>query len=508
MNKTINVSVSGIAFIFDSEAYEALKEYLNLIQKAYKDDISSTEIIGDIEGRIAELILSQISDSNTIVTVSTINSIIEQMGMPQEDGEQFEKDDRTSEEIKKEVDKRKITRRLYRNMQGAKIGGVFNGFATFFSIDVTILRVLFVAVWFILFIFMVNDICDDALSQLLFVYTPFAYILLWIIFPVAKNARQKMEMMGEPITAESLKEEIKDTLDEIHPNEKNSRTASLFTEFFYALGRILRFFIIFLCAVVGITIISGVLAIIGVVFFSGNIGNLFDLIPTISPVAITIVGSLALLAPLTILIYSILRILFSVKWHISITLSLIGLWVLSWVGVFVISHNITELFRYEEEIKVKETIEVKHTSINISNNGKRGYGSGPYQVFKDGFSYENVDLELIIDKKQPDTTALLVFEKSAHGASFEEAFENCEAQNLDYSISTSKLYYPSYVKIENKDYKAQEFDLKLYVSPNTRIFIDKTQFNRTRISYSRYFNIDKSGETVKLIPKDSFKVTK
>ena len=82
MKKTQNISLAGIAFIFDEDAYTALKAYIAELHRAYDSDPNGAEIIADIEGRIAELILSEQS-YNQVVTLNKINSIIAQLGTPE-----------------------------------------------------------------------------------------------------------------------------------------------------------------------------------------------------------------------------------------------------------------------------------------------------------------------------------------------------------------------------------------------------------------------------------------
>ena len=77
-------------------------------------------------------------------------------------------------------------RKLFRNADDKKIAGVCSGLAAFFSIDVTILRIIFLA-----------GILFGAVSF-------WIYIVVWIVAPIADTPAKKCQMMGLPVTAENM----------------------------------------------------------------------------------------------------------------------------------------------------------------------------------------------------------------------------------------------------------------------------------------------------------------
>ncbi|MBQ5853800.1 MAG: hypothetical protein IIW53_06885, partial [Rikenellaceae bacterium] len=82
MKESKKVSISGVGFVFDFDAYEVLAGYLDNLNQTYKDTADGEEIVADIEARIAELILSRQSNM-TVVSLPLIRSIIDQMGTPE-----------------------------------------------------------------------------------------------------------------------------------------------------------------------------------------------------------------------------------------------------------------------------------------------------------------------------------------------------------------------------------------------------------------------------------------
>mgnify|MGYP000078485865 CR=1 FL=1 len=127
MNEVKKCSLSGVAFTMDVEAYETLSAYLESLKKTYKDSPDGAEIVADIEARIAELILSA-QDNTKVVEKPLILNIIRQMGSAEDISEESADGSERREEPR-------IPRRLYRDTENAKLGGVCAGIGRYFDID-------------------------------------------------------------------------------------------------------------------------------------------------------------------------------------------------------------------------------------------------------------------------------------------------------------------------------------------------------------------------------------
>jgi phage shock protein PspC (stress-responsive transcriptional regulator) len=132
MNEIKKCSLSGIGFVFEKEAYNKLNDYLKSLKEAYRNNSDCEEILADIEARIAELILSAQSNTQNVVCVPLIENIIAQLGSP----EAISGEEQTTE---KQSDSR-IPRRLYRDLENAKLGGVCSGLAKHFGVDAVWIR--------------------------------------------------------------------------------------------------------------------------------------------------------------------------------------------------------------------------------------------------------------------------------------------------------------------------------------------------------------------------------
>jgi hypothetical protein len=67
MNKTVSVNISGQLFVLDEEAFNSLNQYLHELHSHFTGRQGETEIIADIESRIAELLQSRLNEQKQVV---------------------------------------------------------------------------------------------------------------------------------------------------------------------------------------------------------------------------------------------------------------------------------------------------------------------------------------------------------------------------------------------------------------------------------------------------------
>jgi phage shock protein PspC (stress-responsive transcriptional regulator) len=94
------------------------------------------------------------------------------------------------------------SRRMYRDPDNRMIGGVCSGMAAYWHIDPVILRILF-----ILSIFL------GGLGLLI-------YLILYVVLPEAKTTAQKIEMKGDPVNINNIKESVKEEFEKVRKNMK------------------------------------------------------------------------------------------------------------------------------------------------------------------------------------------------------------------------------------------------------------------------------------------------
>ena len=199
MKEVKKCSISGIAFTLDADAYALLSRYLDSLKATYAETADGDEIVADIEARIAELILSA-QDNTRVVEKPLILNIIQQMGSAEDISDQGADRDL-------HCDTPRIPRRLYRDTENAKLGGVCAGIGKYFDVDPVWIRLaMFLPILLTVFQWIPFMRWTGPMMGNLFGIFVICYIIMWFAVPAPRTARQKLEMNGEKITAQSIRE--------------------------------------------------------------------------------------------------------------------------------------------------------------------------------------------------------------------------------------------------------------------------------------------------------------
>ena len=264
MNEIKRCSLSGVGFTLEREAYNRLNDYLQSLKNAYKNNPDSEEILADIEARIAELILSAQSSAENVVCLPLVENIIAQL----------------EEEEPKNDSSSRIPRRLYRDLENAKLGGVCAGLAKYFGVEAAWIRLAISSPLILLiigapYLHWLSIIGGNILG--IFLIT---YLILWFAIPGAKSARQKLEQEGERISAQSIAERQGATQEEKAKSSVATAVTSL-GKFMATLFKILLGAMLFPIAFVVFAMLIALIAItvgIGEMFVvdMGNFSNLME----------------------------------------------------------------------------------------------------------------------------------------------------------------------------------------------------------------------------------------
>ena len=324
MNEIKKCSIAGVSFTLEYDAYDALKAYIESLNDTYKDDPAGEEIIADIEARIAELILSA-QPAGAIISRPLIENIIKQLGSASEIDEEHSEHTEHHAETTDSNGNPRIPRRLYRDMQNRKLGGVCAGLANYFDTDPTWIRLAMFApllltvfgslglhwlTWFIPF------------TSNLFGVFVLGYIIMWFAVPPASSARQKLEMKGERITARSIRENTPAAAVQAEPER------TLIANVVSVLGKILliilKIFVVLLliCLVLG-TSVLGFVMLCSIPLFA------FDFITGLAFFCFILV----IIIPLLVLIYLSIMLLVTKKPSGGFLLSSLILWIILLAGM-------------------------------------------------------------------------------------------------------------------------------------------------------------------------------
>lgn len=232
MKEVKKCSISGVAFTLDADAYEALESYLDSLKRAYRDSADGTEIVADIEARIAELILST-QDNTRVVEKPLVQNIIRQLGSAEDIA-----DTNADSDLRSETPR--IPRRLYRDTENAKLGGVCSGLGRYFDIDPSWVRL---AIFLPLLLTALGGLplFGSWMSQLfsnLFGILLVCYFILWFAVPAARTARQKLEMNGQPITVQSVAETTAGNSAAAAPADADSKAKPIVAEAVSLFGKV------------------------------------------------------------------------------------------------------------------------------------------------------------------------------------------------------------------------------------------------------------------------------
>lgn len=358
MDQIKKCSLAGISFTLEADAYAALEGYIQSLQEAYKSTPDGEEIVADIEARIAELILSAVP-ADAIVTKPLILNIIKQLGSAEEiDSEQpeYEPEPRQAETTDQSGNPR-IPRRLYRDVQHHKLGGVCAGIANYFDIDPTLVRLAAIApilIWLFgeMNLFLLHYI--EAFMGQLTGLVVLGYIVMWFTIPPASTARQKLEMKGERITTDSIRSNVQNATAE-------ERSRTLLADIVNVIGKILLICLKIFAAIILIGLVLGV-CVLGMVALAGIPMLDFNL-----PTGILLISFFCVaVIPLLILIYLVIMLLISQRPKGRALLVMFILWVISLVGMTLsaiksparfensIENLFESVFEHDEEILYKE----------------------------------------------------------------------------------------------------------------------------------------------------------
>mgnify|MGYP000918770945 FL=1 len=187
MKVTVNINLGGYAFNVDDDAYERLRQYMKSLEKEFSGEPGVSEIMSDIEGRISELFKARLNAYKQVITMKDVEEVMAILGSPELI---------SGSEPDGEVPPRS-SRRMYRDPDRRVLGGVCAGISAYLDWDPLILRIIF--------------------AILIFAggFGLGLYLILWIVLPEAKTTAQKLEMRGDPVTIDNIKDSVRQEFETV-----------------------------------------------------------------------------------------------------------------------------------------------------------------------------------------------------------------------------------------------------------------------------------------------------
>lgn len=325
MKETVQVGIGGYAFILEKDASDAMRQYISQLEAHYLSQEGGKEIMEGIEERVAELLLEKAKGG--VVSAAHVQAVIDVIGRP----ERIEADDPGPQENPSG----KKQKKLFRDLENKRLGGVCSGLANYFNVDVSVFRILFV-VFALVFLFVGRH--EDSLI----LGVPVLYCILWIAMPAARTAQDRWAMKGDGSTADDIRRNVQAGINEMGEAAREVAKSDFFKQF----GRI---FLVVIGIVFLITGASGlasisVLSLKGTELFGVPYAHILDEITEEAPILMNMLDStwvvvlmaLAIILPFVGILYGGIMLIFDFKspsWKPGLVIFVLWLIVLAVLGV-------------------------------------------------------------------------------------------------------------------------------------------------------------------------------
>ncbi len=385
-----------------------------------------------------------------------------------------------------ELEEDKSIKKFYRDPDRKVVGGVAAGVASYFGVDIGVVRFVWV------------------LSVFFFGTGFLVYIVLWIISPSANTLTEKMEMQGEPITLSNIETNIKRGLNlEESPTTGESGLTRLLLFPFRAiaviisgLGKLLKGIGPIVRILIGaVLVIVGAVALFSLVV-GGSVGvSIRDMVPfsDIPPLLMlheapsTLLFSLALLVGIPFAVILLLGLTLIANRRVAsgtVWLTLLGLWIVGTIGVATTGTIYQRNFARRGEIQQTDRYAVRGTPLLDEHDNDEDNGfNWDVRLMIEGYAGDSIQVEREI---------------TSRGRSIEDARRN--AMNLSYRIvqKDSVLVFDEEPTLSS-DGKFRDQEVRLRVlMPYDQEFVMTRNFFYRKISNweirDRYPELDRQGD--------------
>ena len=409
-------------------------------------------------------------------------------------------------------------KRLFRNPEGKIIGGVCNGLAAYFNKNTSTIRIIFLAPILLNilinllngfgsngdFIFFPNIVFGSLTSTFVV-----AYIILWIVLPEARSPYEKMEMRGEKVDVNTIKQNVQDRAKDFGEEVKSaaqnfSAKAKEFAQtqgktfasevrqvsrpigsgIGHAIAVLFKVFFLFIAGTIALALFGVLMAAIfgGLAWWPVN-----DYLWTNRSQPLYAWGTLILFlgVPLIGFLVWIIRRVIGVKSRSSYLGWIFGgLWALGWVSVILLVSAIARETRYYENAEPLTVIPITQPPNKLTV-----MVSQPVLEFTDRFWWADNDSEgwnidedslklSLVDftvEKSLDADYHVTLVKKSMGRSLNDARQR--AAQIQYSISSKDSILDignGFAISKDSKYRGQMIELKIQVPVGKKLRFDET----------------------------------
>ncbi|MDB5230519.1 MAG: hypothetical protein JWN76_1324 [Chitinophagaceae bacterium] len=426
------------------------------------------------------------------------------------------------------LEKSAIRKRLFRNPDDRVIAGVASGVASYFNIAVWIPRVVFAFP-------LVAGLCISIFRNIFWNFDPFpsivfgsfggtlfiVYIVLWMIIPEANSASEKLEMRGEKVDLNTIKNTIQEDLEGFRNRAENwgkefgskaqqwgqdvgktmsekkiferaSATGSETGNYVrrrgsrigHAIGVIFKAFFLFIAGILAFALLMALLALI----FSGV---------SVFPLKNYFLEGFGqnTLAWFTLLFFLGVPVVAFITWIIrrimgirpgSRSLGWIfgGLWVIGLISAIVLAASIARSFDADAREKVdlpmtqpsSGKVIVQVADANIKTYGRWFHMDGIVNVTEDSLVINNVRFHIV---KSPDTAFHMYMTKYSSGRDEDNALTNVKGVHYGITQQDSVLILDrGFAVKKGTKFRNQRVIATLQIPIGRHIMIDRSVSRR------------------------------
>lgn len=404
----------------------------------------------------------------------------------------------------KDIEQGYTGKRLYRNPDDKMLGGVASGLAAYFDRSATTIRLIFAAPLILsIFLSVIRGIAwaydgdwyfNIGIGSLTGTFI-LIYVILWMVLPEANSTYEKMEMRGETVNANSIRQNMKERLKEWgeEVSESAQRFSTRATEVTqevrnnsrgigHAIGVLFKVFFLFIAGSIAFGLFVALMALV----FSGlPWWPINDFLWTSEWQKIYAWGTVIFffLVPLIAFIVWVFRRIIRVKHRSSYLGWTFGaLWTIGWVSAVLFTASIVKDFRARKSIQGNEiaitqppagTMVVAVTAPALQYTGGYGWMTDEWEGWD--LSDDTMRLSTIkfVYKKSVDSNYHVYLRKTSYGRNGEDA--SIRASKIQYAINSrdSILDLGNGYSIDKESkFRGQQIEVEIHVPAGKKIKFD------------------------------------
>jgi len=408
-------------------------------------------------------------------------------------------------------------KRLYRNPDDRMIGGVAGGLAAYFNIKSSTLRIIFAApllfsillgfirgmTWHYDFDFVPNIFFGSISGTFIL-----AYMILWIVIPEARSPYEKMEMRGEKVDVNTIRQNMKERMKEWGSEVKesaqnigskakdfaNTKGKAFVSEvgetarrggrgLGHAIGVLFKVFFLFIAGTIAFALFVAIIALLfgGIAWWPIN-----NFLWTSNWQQLYAWGTLIffLFVPLVAFITWIVRRIIRVRSrHSYLGWTFGSLWAIGWVSVVLFAASVSKDFREFENVNIPvETSQPVNGKMIVVVSEPELHYTGRFSWMNDdsdGWDLTDDTLRLSTLKftirKSNDEQYHVTIRKHSFGNTEDDALDR--AEKIQYSLYSrdSVLDLASgYAIDKSSKFRGQQVEVEIQVPVGKQIRFDKT----------------------------------